>query len=97
MATKPATKAKASAASGKKAAPAAKRAAPKKAAAPARKAAAKEPTKTHTLKAVFEQLAELQEMPKKQAHAMANGMVDLVTTLLKTVIAFESPALAFWR
>jgi DNA-binding protein HU-beta len=28
-------------------------------------------------------LAEGHEMPKKQAHAMATGMVDLVTTILK--------------
>jgi DNA-binding protein HU-beta len=83
MATKPAAKAKASAAPGKKSAPAAKQAAPKKGAAPARKVASKEPPKTHTLKAVFEQLAEAQEMPKKQAQAMAGGMVDLMTTLLK--------------
>ena len=83
MATNPAAKAKASAAPGKKSAPAAKQAAPKKGAAPARKVASKEPPKTHTLKAVFEQLAEAQEMPKKQAQAMAGGMVDLMTTLLK--------------
>jgi DNA-binding protein HU-beta len=35
------------------------------------------------LKAVFEQLAESHEMPKKQAYDVASGMVDLMTTLLK--------------
>jgi DNA-binding protein HU-beta len=38
---------------------------------------------TVTLKTVFEQLAEAQDMPKKQALAMAAGMVDLVTGILK--------------
>ena len=38
---------------------------------------------TVTLKAVFEQLAEAQDMPKKQALAMATGMVDMVTGILK--------------
>jgi DNA-binding protein HU-beta len=38
---------------------------------------------TVALKAVFEQLAEAQDMPKKQAIAMATGMVDLVTSILK--------------
>jgi DNA-binding protein HU-beta len=83
MATKAAAKAKTSAVPGKKATPPAKQAAPKKGAASAGKVASKEPPKTHALKAVFEQLAESQEMPRKQAHAMANGMVDLMTTLLK--------------
>lgn len=83
MATKPAAKAKAPAASGKKSAAPAKQAAPKKAATPGRKAAAKEPAKTYTLKAVFEQLAETHDLPKKQAQTLANDMVDLVTTLLK--------------
>ncbi len=35
------------------------------------------------LKTVFEQLAEAQDMTKKQALAMATGMVDLVTGILK--------------
>ena len=83
MATKPAAKAKAPVASGKKSAAPAKQAAPKKAAAPGRKAAAKEPAKTYTLKAVFEQLAETHDLPKKQAQPLATDMVDLVTTLLK--------------
>jgi DNA-binding protein HU-beta len=38
---------------------------------------------TVTLKTVFEQLAEAQDMTKKQALAMATGMVDLVTGILK--------------
>jgi DNA-binding protein HU-beta len=58
---------------------AAKKPAPK--AAP--KAAPKKATETVTLKTVFEQLAEAQDMPKKQALAMAAGMVDLVTGILK--------------
>ncbi len=84
MATKPAAKARAPVASGKKSAlPAKQAAAPKKGAAPAHKVSPKEPAKTHTLKAVFEQLAETHELPKKQAQTLANDMVDLVTTLLK--------------
>ena len=35
------------------------------------------------LKTVFEQLTEAQDMPKKQALAMAAGRVDLVTGILK--------------
>jgi DNA-binding protein HU-beta len=47
------------------------------------KAAPKKAAETVTLKTVFEQLAEAQDMPKKQALAMAAGMVDLVTGILK--------------
>jgi DNA-binding protein HU-beta len=69
MASRPTTKAKP--------APAAKKPTPK-ARVPAKKAA-----ETVTLKTVFEQLAERYEMPKKQAHAMAGEMVDLMTGILK--------------
>jgi DNA-binding protein HU-beta len=48
-----------------------------------RKAAPRKAAETITLKTVFEQLAEAQDMPKKQARAMADGMVDLVTDILK--------------
>jgi DNA-binding protein HU-beta len=50
---------------------------------PAPEAAPKKAAQTVTLKTVFEQLAEAQDMPKKQALAMAAGMVDLVTGILK--------------
>ena len=50
---------------------------------PAPKAAPKKVVETVTLKTVFEQLAEAQDMPKKQALAMATGMVDMVTGILK--------------
>jgi DNA-binding protein HU-beta len=43
----------------------------------------KKPAETVTLKTVFERLAEAQDMPKKQALAMATGMVELVTSILK--------------
>ena len=49
----------------------------------ARKAAPKPSVETVTLKTVFEQLAEGHEIPKKQAHAMAAQMVELMTALLK--------------
>jgi DNA-binding protein HU-beta len=85
MATKPAAKPKKAAATkavakkqGKPTPPAAK-----KPAAAARVAAPKKVAETITLKAVFEQLAEAQEMPKKQAQALAAGMVDMVTKHLK--------------
>ena len=56
----------------------------KKPAAPATaKAAPKPPAETVTLKTVFEQLAAGHEMPKKQAHALATEMVELMTSLLK--------------
>jgi len=94
MATKPAAKAKmiaapkaaakktgkATLATAKKpAATVARTATPKTAA----KAASKKVVETVTLKTVFEQLAEAQDMPKKQALAMAAGMVDRVTSILK--------------
>jgi DNA-binding protein HU-beta len=83
MATKPAAKAKTPVDPGKKSPTAAKRASPQNGASPARKAAPTEPAKTHSLKAVFEQLAESHELPKRQAHMLANDMVELMTTLLK--------------
>jgi len=90
MASKPATKAKTVAApkaAVKNPAKPALAAAKKPAATVARKAAAKAASKrvveTVTLKTVFEQLAEAQDMPKKQALAMATGMVDMVTGILK--------------
>jgi DNA-binding protein HU-beta len=67
-------------AAAKKPAPAvAKRAAPKA----ARKAVPKKVAETVTLKSVFEQLAVAHELPKKQAHALSAGLVDLVTGILK--------------
>jgi DNA-binding protein HU-beta len=94
MASKPATKAKAIAApkvATKKPAKPALGATKKPAATVARtaapkttpKAAPKKVVETVTLKTVFEQLAEAQDMPKKQALAMATGMVDMVTGILK--------------
>jgi DNA-binding protein HU-beta len=49
----------------------------------ARMAAPKKVAETVTLKAVFEQLAVEHEMPKKQAHALAAGLVDRVTGILQ--------------
>jgi DNA-binding protein HU-beta len=90
MASKPATKAKTIAApktAAKKPAKPALDATKKPAATVARtptpKAAPKKVVETVTLKTVFEQLAEAQDMPKKQALAMATGMVDMVTGILK--------------
>jgi DNA-binding protein HU-beta len=70
MATKPAAK---------KTAPAASKAAAKRAA-PVKKAGAPE---TITLKAVFEQIAEEQELPRKQAQALMSAMITFVTDHLK--------------
>lgn len=70
MATKPAAK---------KTAPAASKAAAKRAA-PVKKAAVPE---TITLKAVFEQIAEEQELPRKQAQALMSAMITSVTDHLK--------------
>jgi DNA-binding protein HU-beta len=89
MASKPATKAKPvaapKAAAKKPATPVmTAKASPPAAKKPAPKAAApKKVAETVTLKTVFEQLAEAQDMPKKQAHVMAAGLVDLVTSILK--------------
>jgi hypothetical protein len=47
------------------------------------KAATKKVVETVTVKAVFEQLAEALDMPKRQALAMATGIVDMVTGILK--------------
>ena len=41
------------------------------------------PTATVPMKAVFEQIAEEQNLPKKQAHAMLADMVSAVTDHLK--------------
>jgi DNA-binding protein HU-beta len=86
MASKPATKTKTAlvpATVPKKSAKPAPAAAKKPVTPSARKAAPKPPAETVTLKTVFEQLAEGREMPKKQAHAMAAEMVELMTSLLK--------------
>jgi DNA-binding protein HU-beta len=64
----------------KKAQKAAPVAAPKKA---AKALVALRKAETITLKTLFEQLAEAQAMTKKQALDIANGMVDLVTSVLK--------------
>ena len=86
MAPKPATKAKPVAAPkvavkkpGKSVITATKKPAPKA----ARMAAPKKVAETVTLKSVFEQLAVAHELPKKQAHALSAGLVDLVTGILK--------------
>jgi DNA-binding protein HU-beta len=55
-------------------------AAPRKA---AKAVVAPKKAETVTLKTLFEQLAEVQDMTKKQALTIANGMVDLVTSVLK--------------
>jgi DNA-binding protein HU-beta len=86
MASKPATKAKtivAPKAATKKPGKPALAPAKKPAATAARTATPKKVATTVTLKTVFEQLAEAQDMPKKQALAMATGMVDMVTGILK--------------
>jgi DNA-binding protein HU-beta len=92
MASKPATKTKPPVppkAAAKKSAIPAMTAAKKKAApvAASKKAAkavvAPKKAETVALKALFEQLAEVQDMTKKQATAMATGLVDLVTSVLK--------------
>jgi len=82
MASKPTTKATPAAAPkaaakklGKPALAAAKK--------PAAKAVPKKAAETVTLKTVFERIAEGHEMPKKQAHAMAAELVDVVTGILK--------------
>jgi DNA-binding protein HU-beta len=79
MASTPATRAKVAAPK----AAAKKTGKPITTAAKARVAAPKKVAETVTLRTVFERLAEGHEMPKKQAHAMATGMIDLVTTILK--------------
>ena len=86
MASKPASKAKPAAApkaTAQKPGKPAMTAAKKPAATAAPVAAPKKVAETVTLKTVFEQLAEAQDMTKKQALAMAAGMVDLATTILK--------------
>jgi hypothetical protein len=91
MASEPATKTKPAAAPAKKpgkpvmtaakkpAATAARTATPKTAPKVTRAATPKKSAETVTLKTVFEQLAEAQDMTKKQALTIATGMVDLVT------------------
>jgi DNA-binding protein HU-beta len=44
---------------------------------------AKQPATTVTLKGIIEQLAEGQDLPKKQANALLAGMIDTMTTHLK--------------
>jgi DNA-binding protein HU-beta len=97
MASKPATKAKTIAApkaaakkpgkpvtaAKKPAATAARAAAPKTAPKAVPVSAPKKVAETVTLKTIFEQLAEAQDMTKKQALAISAGMVDLVTSILK--------------
>jgi DNA-binding protein HU-beta len=87
MASKPATKAKPSTApqavAKKPSATATRAATSKTVPKAARTAAPKKAAETVTLKTVFEQLAEAQDVTKKQAHAMAAGMVDLVTSILR--------------
>jgi DNA-binding protein HU-beta len=61
--------------------------------APASVAAQKKIAATVTLRAVFEQLAEGHAMPRKQAHALAIEMVDLVTTHLKNGDRVRMPGL----
>lgn len=46
-------------------------------------AGAKQPASTVTLKGIVEQLAEGQDLPKKQANALLAGMIDTMTTHLK--------------
>jgi DNA-binding protein HU-beta len=65
---------------------AAKTATPKKLAAPkkaAPKAAPKKPVETITLKTVFEQLADAQDLSRKQGQALLAGFVASVTSILK--------------
>jgi DNA-binding protein HU-beta len=97
MASKPATKTKTATAARtaakrpepvmtaakKPAATAGRTAPPKPASKAAPKVAPKRAPETVTLKTVFERLAEAQDMPKKQAIAIATGMVELVTGILK--------------
>lgn len=59
-----------------------KRAATRTAAAPAPKKAAA-PAPVVTLKALFEQLGETHDLPKKQVAAMANELVSTITAELK--------------
>jgi DNA-binding protein HU-beta len=75
-----ATKRPAAIAAPKKALKAAPVAAPKKV---TKAVVAPKKAETVTLKTLFEQLAEAQAMTKKQALAIATGMVDLVTSVLK--------------
>ena len=51
--------------------------------APARAIPRKQAAATITLKSLFEQLAEGHDLPRKQAHALLAGMVELMTTHLK--------------
>ena len=46
-------------------------------------AGAKQPASTVTLKGIIEQLAEGQDLSKKQANALLAGMIDTMTTHLK--------------
>jgi DNA-binding protein HU-beta len=79
MASKPATKAKPSAAPK----PAATATAPKAARAAAPKAAPKKVAATVTLKTVFEQIGEAHGLPKTQTHGLLADFVASVTGILK--------------
>jgi DNA-binding protein HU-beta len=98
MASKPATKAKPAAApkaaakkpgkpvmtaAKKPAATAARTAIPKTAPKATRKAAPKKAAETVTLQTVFEQLAEAQDMTKKQGQSLLSGFIASVTSILK--------------
>jgi DNA-binding protein HU-beta len=84
MASRPATAAKKAAIPAKaKKQPAKAAAAKQPAAAQTRAGVQKKAAATITLKAVFEQLAEGHDLPRKQGQALLAGMVELVTTHLK--------------
>jgi len=84
VASRPATAAKKAAAPTKaKKQPAKAAAAKQPAAVQTRAAVQKKAAATITLKAVFEQLAEGHDLPRKQGQALLAGMVELVTTHLK--------------
>jgi DNA-binding protein HU-beta len=50
--------------------------------APAKKAAAPKKVETITLKSVFEELAEANNLPKKQGHELMAGMIEKLTAHL---------------
>ena len=82
MASKPATKAKQASAPATAAKKTTAAASASKQATPA--AAQKKAAETVSLKAVFEELAADQDIPKKQAYLMLDGMVARLTTHLKS-------------
>jgi len=83
MVSRPATAAKKAAAPAKAKKQPAKAAAAKQPAAAQTRASVQKAAATITLKAVFEQLAEGHDLPRKQGQALLTGMVDLMTTHLK--------------